>query len=50
MSEDDMKTMWPDSKEYTDLCGFCMSIALDPDDVDFEDDFLSYDETQHIEE
>ena len=50
MSEEDMKTVWPDSKEYTDICGYCMSIALDPDDADFDEEFISFDETQHVEE
>lgn len=32
MSEDDMKTKWPDSKDYTDLCGWCLELALNPED------------------
>ena len=32
--EDEMKTKWPESDEYVDLCNRCLEIALDPDSVD----------------
>jgi hypothetical protein len=31
--EEELKTKWPGTQEFTDLCTHCMTIALDPDSV-----------------
>lgn len=46
MSEDEMKTMWPGTEEYVDLCGFCLNCDEEEDQEWFGLDSDGY----HVEE
>ncbi len=49
MSEYDMKQKWPGSSDYTDLCEYCLGIALDPDNCE-PDEYLEVPDGFQIEE
>lgn len=45
--EEELKTKWPNSDEYLDLCFACAEIALDPDSVN---DYYDTPVNDHYEE
>lgn len=46
MSDEEMKTMWPGTTDYVELCGYCLA-----SDNEEDNDWLDLDtETHHVDE